>query len=63
MGYYIVVKCIKEENALNIRKGLIPTVLGTAVSATGYALKQNRKVSSMVANQTLYLDSDLLTLH
>lgn len=35
---------------MNIREGLIPTVLGTAVSATGYALKQNRKVSSMVAN-------------
>ncbi|MFB9758124.1 asparagine synthase [Ectobacillus funiculus] len=35
---------------MNIREGLIPTVLGTAVSATGYALKQNRNISPMVAN-------------
>lgn len=50
MGYHIFVKYNEEGTTLNIREGLIPTVLGTAVSATGYALKQNRKVSSMVAN-------------
>jgi hypothetical protein len=33
-----------------MREGLIPTVLGTAVTAAGYALKQNRKVSSMTSN-------------
>ncbi|UII55377.1 asparagine synthase [Cytobacillus spongiae] len=33
-----------------IREGLIPTVLGTAVAATGYALKQNRKVDKMISN-------------
>ena len=26
---------------MSIREGLIPTALGTAVTATGYALKQN----------------------
>jgi hypothetical protein len=26
---------------MDIREGLIPTVLGTAVTATGYALKQS----------------------
>lgn len=35
---------------MNIREGLIPTVLGTAVTATGYALKQNRKVDKMISN-------------
>ncbi|MDQ0197664.1 asparagine synthase [Neobacillus ginsengisoli] len=35
---------------MNIREGLIPTVLGTAVTATGYALKQNRRSNKMVAN-------------
>ena len=49
-GCHIFIKCDEGGTALNIREGLIPTVLGTAVSATGYALKQNRKVSSMVSN-------------
>ena len=35
---------------MNIREGLIPTVLGTAVTATGYALKQKRGTNKMVAN-------------
>ncbi|KAA0545389.1 asparagine synthase [Bacillus sp. BGMRC 2118] len=35
---------------MNVREGLIPTVLGTAVTATGYALKQNRNVSPMLSN-------------
>ncbi len=26
----------------NIREGLIPTILGSAVTATGYALKQKK---------------------
>ncbi|MBD1379315.1 asparagine synthase [Metabacillus arenae] len=35
---------------MNIREGLIPTTLGTAVTATGYALKQKRRSNKMVAN-------------
>jgi len=35
---------------LNIREGLIPTVLGSAVTATGYALKRSRGANKMVAN-------------
>ena len=35
---------------MSIREGLIPTALGTAVTATGYALKQKRGSNKMVAN-------------
>ncbi|AKO92430.1 MULTISPECIES: hypothetical protein [Priestia] len=35
---------------MDIREGMIPTVLGTAVTATGYALKQNRGSNKMIAN-------------
>ncbi|MFF2878488.1 asparagine synthase [Gottfriedia sp. NPDC057991] len=35
---------------MNIREGLIPTVLGSAVTATGYALKQKRGKNKMIAN-------------
>lgn len=35
---------------MNIREGLIPTVLGSAVTATGYALKQKRGTNKMIAN-------------
>jgi formate/nitrite transporter FocA (FNT family) len=35
---------------MNIREGLIPTALGTAVTATGYAMKQNRRSNKMIAN-------------
>lgn len=35
---------------MNIREGLIPTALGTAVTATGYAMKQTRGSNKMVAN-------------
>ena len=35
---------------IDIREGLIPTALGTAVTATGYAMKQQRKSNKMVAN-------------
>lgn len=34
----------------NIREGLIPTILGSAVTATGYALKQMHGTNKMVAN-------------
>ncbi|MEZ7790204.1 asparagine synthase [Niallia circulans] len=34
----------------NIREGLIPTVLGTAVTTAGIAMKKNRKVDSMISN-------------
>ena len=39
-----------EGYRLNIREGLIPTVLGSAVTATGYALKQKRGSNKMIAN-------------
>ena len=35
---------------MNIREGLIPTALGTAVTATGYVLKQKRGSNKMIAN-------------
>ncbi|RFB12615.1 asparagine synthase [Bacillus sp. HNG] len=35
---------------MTIREGIIPTVLGTAVTATGYALKQKRGSNKMIAN-------------
>ncbi|MDQ6597619.1 asparagine synthase [Bacillus salipaludis] len=35
---------------MNIKEGVIPTVLGTAVTATGYALKQKRGTNKMIAN-------------
>ncbi|PNB67590.1 asparagine synthase [Pseudomonas sp. FW305-BF6] len=35
---------------MNIREGLIPTVLGSAVTATGYALKQKRVSNKMIEN-------------
>ncbi|MDF9760662.1 asparagine synthase [Peribacillus simplex] len=35
---------------MDIREGLIPTALGTAVTAAGYAMKQNRRSNKMVAN-------------
>ena len=35
---------------MNIREGLIPTILGSAVTATGYALKQKSGSSKMIAN-------------
>lgn len=37
----------------NIREGLIPTVLGTAVTAAGYAMKQNRKMDKMFSNTVI----------
>ena len=37
-------------NTLSIREGLIPTALGTAVTATGYALKQRNGSNKMIAN-------------
>lgn len=39
-----------REDTMNIREGLIPTALGTAVTATGIAMKQNRDSNQMVAN-------------
>jgi formate/nitrite transporter FocA (FNT family) len=33
-----------------IREGIIPTALGTAVTAAGYALQQKRGSNKMVAN-------------
>ncbi|MDQ0220759.1 hypothetical protein J2S21_003909 [Peribacillus cavernae] len=35
---------------MDVREGLIPTTLGTAVTAAGYAMKQNRGSNKMVAN-------------
>ncbi len=39
-----------REIAMNIREGLIPTALGSAVTAAGYAMKQQRKSNKMIAN-------------
>ncbi|MRX70720.1 asparagine synthase [Bacillus lacus] len=33
-----------------MREGFIPTALGTAVTAAGYAMKQNRGSNKMIAN-------------
>ncbi|RSD27535.1 asparagine synthase [Mesobacillus subterraneus] len=33
-----------------IREGMIPAVLGTAVTAAGYAMKQNRSIDKMISN-------------
>lgn len=35
---------------MNISEGIIPTALGSAVTATGYALKQKRGSNKMIAN-------------
>ncbi|RDW16734.1 asparagine synthase [Oceanobacillus chungangensis] len=35
---------------MNIREGVIPTALGTAVTAAGYAMKQNHGSNKMIAN-------------
>lgn len=35
---------------MNVREGLIPTALGTVVTAAGYAMKQNRGSNKMIAN-------------
>jgi len=32
------------------REGLIPTILGTAVTTTGIAMKQSRKIDPMISN-------------
>ena len=34
----------------NIREGLIPVALGSAVTAAGYAMKQSNGMNKMVAN-------------
>lgn len=35
---------------MNIREGLIPTILGSAVTATGYALRQKQGSNQLIAN-------------
>lgn len=35
---------------MNIREGLIPTILGSAVTATGCALRQKQGSNQMIAN-------------
>ncbi|MFD0051381.1 asparagine synthase [Actinomycetes bacterium NPDC127524] len=35
---------------MNIREGMIPTVLGSVVTATGYAMKQKSGSNKMIAN-------------
>ncbi len=42
-----------EEFKLNIREGLIPAVLGSAVTAGGYAFKQMRGSNKMIANTVI----------
>lgn len=41
---------MRGDYRMDIREGLIPTALGTAVTAAGYAMKQNRRSNKMVAN-------------
>ncbi|PQD93926.1 asparagine synthase [Pradoshia eiseniae] len=38
---------------MNIREGLIPAVLGSAVTAGGYALKQMQGKNNMIANTVI----------
>lgn len=38
------------EITMNIREGLIPTALGTAVTATGLAMRQKRGSNKMIAD-------------
>ena len=35
---------------MDIREGMVPTILGTAVAAAGYALKQRHTSNKMIAN-------------
>ncbi len=35
---------------MNIREGLIPAALGSAVTATGYVMKQKKRSNKMIAN-------------
>ena len=35
---------------MDIREGLIPAVLGTAVTTAGLVMKQNRKIDPMISN-------------
>ncbi|PLT30519.1 asparagine synthase [Peribacillus deserti] len=35
---------------MNVREGLIPTALGTAVTAAGYTMKQMQGSNKMIAN-------------
>ena len=39
---------------MNIREGIIPTALGSAVTATGYALKQKRGTNKMIARHRFW---------
>ncbi|TLS37906.1 asparagine synthase [Pseudalkalibacillus caeni] len=34
----------------NVREGVIPTVLGTAVTAAGYALRNNHRINQDISN-------------
>ncbi len=43
-----------------VREGLIPAVLGTAVTAAGYAMKQNRRTNKQIPS--LVLGSPILYL-
>ena len=35
---------------MGIREGMVPTILGTAVTTAGYALKQKHGSNKMIAN-------------
>jgi hypothetical protein len=37
----------------NIREGLIPTVLGTAVTTTGMVLRSNRSISPLITSSII----------
>ncbi len=41
---------MRGDFTMNVREGMIPTALGTAVTAAGYALKQRQRSNQMIAN-------------
>ncbi|WP_371931977.1 hypothetical protein [Mesobacillus subterraneus] len=45
-----------------IREGIIAGVLGAAVTAVGYAAKQNRKIDKMVSNTLFGFGIHILSL-
>lgn len=50
---YVSTRVLKEVTVLNIREGLIPTILGTAVTTGAYALKGQRNRNNQMMADTL----------
>lgn len=47
---YQIIAMLRRFIIMKIREGLIPTVLGSAVTAAGYAMKNTRDSNKMIAN-------------